>query len=81
MNENPRGLLLIRDELPGFLARMESEEFQSERAFYLEAYNGTLWDGGRRVDVNVKAFQGIDSQTVLVLRNDGSLQLEQGPFV
>jgi len=40
MNENPRGLLLIRDELPGFLARMESEEFQSERAFYLEAYNG-----------------------------------------
>jgi hypothetical protein len=40
LNENPRGLLLIRDELPGFLARMESEEFQSERAFYLEAFNG-----------------------------------------
>jgi Protein of unknown function (DUF3987)/Domain of unknown function (DUF6371) len=40
LNENPRGLLLIRDELPGFLAHMESEEHQSERAFYLEAYNG-----------------------------------------
>ena len=40
LNENPRGLLLIRDELPGFLARLESEEHQSERAFYLEAYNG-----------------------------------------
>ncbi|TIP28571.1 MAG: DUF3987 domain-containing protein [Mesorhizobium sp.] len=40
LNENPRGLLLIRDELPGFLAKMESEEFQSERAFYLEAFNG-----------------------------------------
>ena len=40
LNENPRGLLLIRDELPGFLARMESEEFASERAFYLEAFNG-----------------------------------------
>jgi hypothetical protein len=40
LNENPRGLLLIRDELPGFLARLESEEFQSERAFYLESYNG-----------------------------------------
>jgi hypothetical protein len=39
MNENPRGLLLIRDELPGFLARMESEDHQSERAFYLEAFN------------------------------------------
>lgn len=40
LNENPRGILLIRDELPGFLARMESEEHQSERAFYLEAFNG-----------------------------------------
>jgi hypothetical protein len=40
LNQNPRGVFLIRDELPGFLARMESEEYQSERAFYLEAYNG-----------------------------------------
>jgi hypothetical protein len=40
LNENPRGLLLIRDELPGFLAHLESEEHQGERAFYLEAYNG-----------------------------------------
>lgn len=41
LNENPRGLLLIRDELPGFLAKMESEEYASERAFYLEAFNGS----------------------------------------
>ncbi len=41
LNENPRGLLLIRDELPGFLARMESEEYAGERAFYLEAFNGS----------------------------------------
>jgi hypothetical protein len=40
MNANPHGLLLVRDELPGFLAKMESEEYQSERAFYLEAFNG-----------------------------------------
>ena len=40
LNENPRGLLLVRDELPGFLARMEAEEHASERAFYLEAFNG-----------------------------------------
>ena len=40
LNENPRGLLLVRDELPGWLARMESDECQSERAFYLEAFNG-----------------------------------------
>jgi len=41
LNENPRGLLLIRDELPGFLSRMESEEYASERAFYLESFNGS----------------------------------------
>lgn len=40
LNENPRGLLLIRDELPGFLSRIEKEEHASERAFYLEAFNG-----------------------------------------
>lgn len=40
LNENPRGLLLIRDELPGFLSRIEKEEYASERAFYLEAFNG-----------------------------------------
>ncbi len=40
LSENPRGLLLVRDELPGLLARLERNEFQSERAFYLEAFNG-----------------------------------------
>jgi len=40
LNENPRGLLLIRDELPGFLAKLESEDYASDRAFYLEAFNG-----------------------------------------
>lgn len=41
LNENPRGLLLVRDELPGFLSQMESEEYASDRAFYLEAFNGS----------------------------------------
>lgn len=40
LNENPNGLLLVRDELPGFLGRLDSEEHQSERAFYLESFNG-----------------------------------------
>lgn len=40
LNENKNGLFLVRDELPGFLARLESEDAQSERAFYLEAFNG-----------------------------------------
>lgn len=41
LNENPRGLLLVRDELPGFLSQMESEDHASDRAFYLEAFNGS----------------------------------------
>lgn len=40
LNENPRGLLLVRDELPGLLAKLEDEAFQIDRAFYLEAFNG-----------------------------------------
>jgi hypothetical protein len=40
LNENPRGLLQVRDELYGFLSRMEEEQFQHERPFYLECYNG-----------------------------------------
>ncbi|WP_026088260.1 DUF3987 domain-containing protein, partial [Bartonella rattaustraliani] len=40
LRENPRGLLMMRDEFTGFLANMERTEFQSERAFYLEAFNG-----------------------------------------
>lgn len=40
LNENQRGLLLIRDELAGFLSKMEGDDYQSDRAFYLEAFNG-----------------------------------------
>jgi hypothetical protein len=40
LNENPRGLLLVRDELAGFMAKMNDERYQGDRAFYLEAYNG-----------------------------------------
>ncbi|WP_329957926.1 DUF3987 domain-containing protein [Bartonella sp. 220B] len=38
LNENPRGLLMIHDELSGFLTNMERREYQTERAFYLEAF-------------------------------------------
>ncbi|MEP9350014.1 YfjI family protein [Xanthobacter sp. KR7-225] len=40
LNQNPRGLLVVRDELPGLLAKLEDEAFQIDRAFYLEAFNG-----------------------------------------
>jgi hypothetical protein len=41
LNQNPRGLLLFRDEITGFLRSLEREGHESDRAFYLEAWNGT----------------------------------------
>lgn len=64
LNENSRGLLLIRDELPGFLAKMESEDFQSERAFYLEAFNG---DGRFTYDRIGRGTVQIESCTLSII--------------
>ncbi|WGD32020.1 YfjI family protein [Ancylobacter sp. WKF20] len=64
LNENPRGLMLVRDELPGFLARMESEEYASERAFYLEAFNG---DGRFTYDRIGRGTVTIDSCTLSII--------------
>lgn len=43
LNANPRGVLLFRDELTGFLRSLDREGQEAARAFYLEAWNG----GGR----------------------------------
>ncbi|MCZ2159191.1 YfjI family protein [Bartonella sp. 220] len=40
LKENPRGLLMVRDELSGFLANLELKEYQTDRGFYLQAFNG-----------------------------------------
>ncbi len=40
LNENSNGLLLVRDELTGWLSKLQKEEFQGDRAFYLEAWEG-----------------------------------------
>jgi len=40
LNENPRGLLVYRDELTGFLSSLERQGRENDRAFYLEAWNG-----------------------------------------
>jgi putative DNA primase/helicase len=39
--ENPTGLLLFRDELIGFLRGLDKEGHESDRAIYLEMWNGT----------------------------------------
>jgi hypothetical protein len=44
--ENPNGLLLVRDELSGFLRELDREDRAGDRAKYLE-----MWDGKRGTDV------------------------------
>jgi putative DNA primase/helicase len=41
LNQNPAGVILFRDELIGFLKSLDREGHDSDRAFYLEAWNGT----------------------------------------
>jgi hypothetical protein len=38
---NPRGVLIFRDELTGFLKTLDKDGHEGDRAFYLEAWNGT----------------------------------------
>jgi hypothetical protein len=40
LNENPRGILLFRDELVGLLCSWDREDRKQDRAFYLESWNG-----------------------------------------
>jgi hypothetical protein len=40
LNENPRGLLHFRDELVGWLATLDRDGHENDRAFFLEAWNG-----------------------------------------
>jgi uncharacterized protein DUF3987 len=47
LSENPAGVLSVRDELISLLGEMEKPGRESERSFYLQAWNG---DGGFFVD-------------------------------
>ena len=40
MKENPNGLLLVRDELSGWMRSLEKEGREGDREFYLESWNG-----------------------------------------
>ena len=88
--ENPAGLLVKRDELVGLLASWDKEGREGDRAFFLEAWNGT---GGFDTDrigrgtifienLCVSVFGGIQpdklrgylEQAAHALANDGMLQ-------
>ncbi|MBU6526384.1 DUF3987 domain-containing protein [Methylocystis sp. MJC1] len=64
LNQNRHGLLLIRDELAGFLSKLQGEDNQSERAFYLEAFNG---DGAFTYDRIGRGTVHIERATVSII--------------
>ena len=47
LEENPQGVLYIRDELAGWLATLDTKGRERERPFFLESWNG---DGSYTVD-------------------------------
>jgi hypothetical protein len=47
LEQNPAGILVLRDELTGWLAELDKQGREAERQFYLEAWNG---DTGFTVD-------------------------------
>ena len=61
---NPRGVLIYRDELTGFLKDLEREGRESSRAFYLEAWNGT---GGFTYDRIGRGTIDIEAACVSIL--------------
>lgn len=61
---NPRGLLVFRDELSGWLASLERSTDLSARSFYLEAWNGT---GSFTYDRIGRGTIDIESATVSIL--------------
>jgi putative DNA primase/helicase len=53
LSENPAGVIVIRDELTGWLGDLEKPGRESERGFYLQAWNGD--SGFRRGSIYVPA--------------------------
>jgi hypothetical protein len=90
MRDNPRGLLLFRDELVGLLAGWEKPGHESDRAYFLEGWNGNQGHTDDRIgrgttyaeNVCISLYGGIQPaklQTYLYqcmrgLQNDGLMQ-------
>ena len=90
LRANPAGLLVLRDELVGLIASWDREGREGERAFYLEAWNGTESFDTDRIgrgsifipNLCVSLFGGIQpdklvaylEQAAHALANDGMLQ-------
>jgi len=58
LRDNPRGLLVFRDELTGWLSALDREGREGSRAFFLESWNGTgrfIFDRIGRGTVEIEA--------------------------
>lgn len=64
LNQNPRGLLLARDELSGWLRNLDKAGREGDRELFLEAWNGT---GGFTYDRIGRGTLHIEALTVSVL--------------
>ena len=64
LSSNPRGILVYRDELTGWLRDLEREGRDSSRAFYLEAWNGS---GGFTYDRIGRGTIDIEAACVSIL--------------
>ena len=90
LRDNPAGMLVMRDELVGLIASWDREGRESDRAFYLEAWNGSASFDTDRIgrgsilipNLCVSIFGGIQpdkltgylEQATNCLANDGMLQ-------
>ncbi len=64
LTETPRGMLIFRDELIGFLRSMDKDGHENDRGFYLEAWNGT---GAYTYDRIARGTLEIDAACVSIL--------------
>jgi putative DNA primase/helicase len=64
LRDNPRGILVYRDELTGLLRSLDREGHETARAFYLEAWNGT---GGFTFDRIGRGTVEIEAACVSIL--------------
>gem|GEM_PF-1185388 len=64
LSQNPKGLLIFRDELSGWLRLLDDERRTGDRSFYLEAWNG---DGSYTYDCIGRGTIKIPNTTTSIL--------------
>lgn len=79
IEENPRGLMLFRDELSGFFASFNQYRPGSDRQFYLECHAGGSYAKDRRIgnvwihDLYLNIFGGVQPEIVAKVLAGGDL--------